>query len=137
MFINPQRNPEPMKQSFHIPSCPSLWQPLTCPVPVDPDKFSSVQSLSHVQLFAIPWTAAHQTFPSLTLPSVCLNSCPLMRGCCSAISFPTAPFSFCLQSFSASGSFPINQLFASGGQSIRASALAPVLPMNIQGIDAK
>ena len=94
-------------------------------------------SLSCIRLFAIPWTAAHQTFPSLTLPSVCLNSCPLMRGCCSAISFPTAPFSFCLQSFSASGSFPINQLFASGGQSIGASALAPVLPMNIQGIDAK
>ena len=44
-----------------------------------------------------------------------------------------APFSSCPQSFPASGSFPINQLFTSGGQSIGASALASVLPMNIQG----
>ena len=42
------------------------------------------------------------------------------------------PFSSCLQSFSASGSFPVNQFFASGGQSIRVSASASVLPMNIQ-----
>ena len=42
------------------------------------------------------------------------------------------PFSFCLQTFSASGSFPVNQLFASSGQSIGASASASVLPVNIQ-----
>ena len=47
------------------------------------------------------------------------------------ISSSVTPFSFCPQSFSASGSFPMSQLFASGGQSIGASA--PVLPMNIQG----
>ena len=49
-------------------------------------------------------------------------------------SHPVTPFSSCLQSFPASGSFPMSQLFASGGQSIGASALASVLPMNIQGI---
>ena len=46
---------------------------------------------------------------------------------------PVIPFSFCLQSCPASGSFPMSQIFASGGQSIGASSLAPVLPMNIQG----
>ena len=48
-------------------------------------------------------------------------------------SHPVLPFSSCLQSFPASGSFPVSQFFASGGQSIGASASAPVLPMNIQG----
>ena len=51
----------------------------------------------------------------------------------STISYSAVPFSFCLQSFPASGSFPMNQLFTSGGQSIRASASASILPMNIQG----
>ena len=46
---------------------------------------------------------------------------------------PVIPFSYCLQSFPASGSFPVSRLFASGGQSIGASVLASVLPMNIQG----
>ena len=49
-------------------------------------------------------------------------------------SHPVAPFCFCPQSFPASGSFPIGQLFASGGQSIGASASASVLPMNSEGI---
>ena len=48
------------------------------------------------------------------------------------ISSSVVPFSFCLQSFSASGSFPMSQFFASGGQSIRALVSASVLPMNIQ-----
>jgi len=48
-------------------------------------------------------------------------------------SHPVVPFSSCLQSFPASGSFLMSQLFASGGQSIRFSALASVLPVNIQG----
>ena len=47
-------------------------------------------------------------------------------------SHPVVPFSSCLQSFPASGSFPMSQFFASGGQSIGVSALASVLPMNIQ-----
>ena len=64
--------------------------------------------------------------PSLRL---CLNSCPLSWWCHSAISSSVIPFC-CLQSFPASGSFPMSQLFPSGGQSIGVSAL--ILPMNIQ-----
>ena len=66
-------------------------------------------------------------------PGVCSNSCPLSQWCHPTISFLVIPFSFCLQSFSASGSFPVSQLFASGDQSIEASGSASVLPMNIQG----
>ena len=53
--------------------------------------------------------------PSLA-PEVCSDSCPLSRWCCLTISSSTALFSFCLQSFPASGCFPMNQLFTSGGQ---------------------
>ena len=67
--------------------------------------------------------------PSL-FPGVCPNSCPLSQWCSLTISSSAALFSFCLQSFPASGSFPMNQLFTSGGQSIGASA--SVLPMNTQ-----
>ena len=58
--------------------------------------------------------------PSLS-PRVCSNSCPLSRWGHPTISRSAAPFSFCLQSFPASGSFPVSRLFISGGQSIRAS----------------
>ena len=66
-------------------------------------------------------------------PRVCLNSCPLSWWCHLTISPSDVPFSSCLQSFSASGSFPVSQLFTSGGQNIGVSASAPVFPMNIQG----
>ena len=66
-------------------------------------------------------------------PRVCSNSCSLSRWCHPAISSSVAPFSSCSQSFPASGSFKVSQLFESGGQIIGASALASVLPMNIQG----
>ena len=68
--------------------------------------------------------------PSLT-PGSCSNSCPLSWWCHPTISSSIVPFSSCLQSFPASGSFPMSQLFASGGPSI--GALASVLAMNIQG----
>ena len=61
------------------------------------------------------------------------NSCPLSRWCHPTISSSVIPFSSCLQYFPASGSFPVSQLFTSGGQSTGASASVPVLPMNIQG----
>ena len=61
-------------------------------------------------------------------PGVCSNSYPLSQWCHPTIAFSVAPFSSCPQSFSASGSFPMSQLFASGGQSIGASASASVLP---------
>ena len=70
--------------------------------------------------------------PSLS-PWVCSNSCPLHQWYRGTISSSAAPFSSCLQSFPASGSFPMSQFFTSGGQSIGVSALASDLPMNILG----
>ena len=67
--------------------------------------------------------------PSPT-PGACSNSCPLSPWCHPTISSSVSPFSSCLQSFPVSGSFPMSQLFTSGGQSVGASA--SVLPMNIQ-----
>ena len=69
--------------------------------------------------------------PSLT-PGVYPNSCPLSQWYHPAISSSVVPFSSCPQSLPASGSFPINQLFAWGGQSIGVSASASVLPMKTQ-----
>ena len=65
-------------------------------------------------------------------PRACSKSCPLSLWCHPSISSSVFPFS-CPQSFPTSGSFQISQLFASGSQSIGASASASVLPMNIQG----
>ena len=68
----------------------------------------------------------------LPTPGVYPNSCPLSWGCHPAISSSVVPFSSHLQSFPASGSFPLRQFFQSGGQSIGVSASASVLPMNTQ-----
>ena len=69
-----------------------------------------------------------------TISQSLLDSCPLGRWCYPTISFSVPPpFSFWLQSFPASESFPMYWLFTSGGQSIGVSASASVLPMNIQG----
>ena len=70
--------------------------------------------------------------PSPT-PRACSNSCPSNQWCHPTISSSVIPFSSCLQSFPASRSFPVSQFFASGGQSIGASASASVFPVNIQG----
>ena len=69
--------------------------------------------------------------PSPT-PAVHPNPYPLSRWCHPTISSSVVPFSSCLQSFPTSGSFPMSQLFTSGGQSIGISASASVLPMNTQ-----
>ena len=73
-------------------------------------------------------------FPPCPLPTpeVYPNSCPLSWWCHPTISCSVVPFSSCLQSFPASGSFQMSQLFTSGGQSIRVSASASVLPMDSQ-----
>ena len=94
--------------------------------------FISVQSLSHVWLFVTPWIAAARLPCPSSSPRPCSNSCPLSQWCHPTISFSVIPFSSCLQSFPESGSFPMSQFFASGGQSIGVSASASVLPMNIQ-----
>ena len=95
-------------------------------------QFSSVQLLSHFHLFVTPWTAAHQASLSFT------NSWSLLKLMSTESVMPFNhlihywPFSSCLQSFPASGSFQMSQFFASGGQSIAASASASALTMNIQ-----
>ena len=67
-------------------------------------------------------------------PEVCPSSCPLHWWCHPAISSSDALFSVCPQSFPASGTFPMSQLFESGDQNTGASASASVLPMSIQGL---
>ena len=75
--------------------------------------------LSHVRLFATPWTA-HTSLPCPSpTPEAYSNSCPSSWWCHPTISSSVVPFSSCLQSFPASGSFPVSQFFASDGQSIR------------------
>ena len=74
---------------------------------------------------------ARRPCPSQT-PGVYSNSCPSSRWCHPAISSSVVSFSSCPRSLPASGSFPMSQLFASGGQSIGVSASASVLPMNTQ-----
>ena len=92
-------------------------QPFSCSVVSD-----------SLQLYGLQHTRL--PYPSPT-PGACSNSCPLNLWCYPTISSSVIPFS-CLQSFPASGSFPMSQFFPSGGQSIGVSASASVLPMNIQ-----
>ena len=82
--------------------------------------------------FAIPWTAAHQTSLSFTISQNFLKLMSIKLVMPSNHLTLVTPFS-CPQSFSASGSFPVSQLFASGGQIMGASASVSVLPMNIKG----
>ena len=92
-----------------------------------------VQSLSCVQLFATPWIVACQAFLSFTILQSLLKLRSLSWWCHRTISSSVIPFFSYLQSFPASGSFPMSQLFTSGGQIIAASTSASVLPVNIQG----
>ena len=80
-----------------------------------------------------PHRLQHARLPyPLPSPRVCSNSCPLSQWSSLTISASAALF-FCLQSFPASGSFPMSRLFTLGGQSVGASPSASVLPVNIQG----
>ena len=81
-----------------------------------------------------PHGLQHSRFPCpLPTPGACSNSCPLSRWCHPTVSSSVVPFSSCLQSFPASGSFAKSQFFTPGDQSIGVSASASVLPVNIQG----
>ena len=91
-----------------------------------------LSSLSRVQLFLTPRTAACQVSLSIKNSRACSNSCPSSWWCHLTISSSVVPFSSRLQSFPASGSFPMSHFFPSCGQSIGASASASVLPMRIQ-----
>ena len=96
--------------------------------------FSLVQfSCSVVSNSLRPHESQHARPPySSPTPGVYSNSCPLSRWCHPTISSSIVRFSSCLESFPASGSFPMSQCFPSGGQRIGVFALASVLPMNIQ-----
>ena len=102
----------------------SIVEPYTAPVQFSRSVMSDSlwpHGLQHTRLLC----------PSPT-PGAYSNSCPLSWWCHPAISSFVVPFSSCLQSFPASGSFPMSQLFASGGQSTGVSASASVPPVNLQ-----
>ena len=96
------------------------------------ESFAVAWSLNHGWLWPHGLQHTRLLCPSLS-PGVCSNSCPLNQWCYLIISSSATPFSFSIQSFPASGSLPMSQLFTSSGQTIGASASAPVLPMNIRG----
>ena len=95
--------------------------------------FTSVQSLSRVQVFATPWIPARQASQSITNSRVHSDSRPSSQWCYPAISSSVVPFSSFPQSLPASESFPMSQLFAWGSQSTGVSALASFLPKISQG----
>ena len=98
--------------------------------------FSSVQFTHSVMSDSLRTHGLQHARPPCPLPTprVYPNPCPLSGWCHPAISSSVIPFSSCLQFFPASGSFPMSQFFASGGQSIAVSASASVLPMNNQDL---
>ena len=93
--------------------------------------YMSVQ-FSHSVVSNSLWPHGVQASMSITNSQSLLNSCPSSPWCHPIISSSVVPFSSCLQSFPALGSFPVSQFFSPGGQSIGVSASASVLPMNIQ-----
>ena len=125
----------PFYNSSWLPQPPSLWQPL----------FSSVSLIYHLFIYFCccscsvtkscptlkqPHGLQHARLLCLLLsPGVCSDSCQLNQWCYLSISSSAVLLSFCLQSFSTSGSVPLNQLFTSSGQSIGTSA--SVLPVTI------
>ena len=119
----------PYPQGSCTPHCGPLG---ACPV----TQFSSVAQSCPILCDPMDCKHTRPPRPSPT-PGVYSNSCPLSRWCHPTISSSVIPFSSsisssCLQSFPASGSFPMSPLFTSSGQSIGVSASASVLPMNIQ-----
>ena len=101
---------------------------------ISPPKGCSVQ-FSHSVVSNSLWPhEPHHTRPPCPSPTpgVHPNSCPLSQWCHPTISSSVVPFSYCPQSFPASGSFPMSQLFTSGGQSIGVSASTSVPPINTQ-----
>ena len=106
-----------------------LWFPLLCKsFLVRSHYFVVVQSVNSVRHFVTPLTAAHQTFLSFTISWSLLRLMSIESMMPSIIASSVTPFSW-PQSFPAPGSFPLNWLFASGGQGIWASGSASVLPV--------
>ena len=113
-----------MENKFMVTKGESRWRR---------DQFSSVQFIRSVLSDSLrPHGLQHARLPCPSpTPRVCSNSCPSSRWYHPTITFSVVPFS-CVQSFPATGSFPMSQFFISGGQSIGASTSAQVFPMNIQ-----
>ena len=102
-------------------------------IPVGNIQFSPVQSLSHVHFFVTPWTTAHQASLSITNSQSPPTPMSIESVMLSNHSTFCRHLLLCPQSFPASGSFPMSQLFSSGDQSIGLPASAPVPRMNIEG----
>ena len=107
------------------------WVYFSCYLRAFP-QISSVQLLSHVQFFVTPWMAARQASMSITNSWSLLKLMSIELGMPSNYLIHCHPLSSHFQSFPASGSFQMSQLFASGGQSIGVSVPASVFPVNIQ-----
>ena len=120
-------------------SCPTLCNPMDSSPPCSSvheilHQFSSVQfsSVSRVWLFATHGLQHTRLSCLSPTPEVCSHSSPSSWWWHPTISSSVIPFFSCLQSFPASGSFPVSQFFTSGAQSIGVSASTSVIPMNIQ-----
>ena len=111
-----------------------LWrQRLECCVYKQREASVQFSSVTQSCLTLRPHGVQHARLPCPSpTPRTCSDSCPSSRWCHPTISSSVVPFSFQLQSFPASGFFPMSQFFASGGQSIGVSASASVLPITIQ-----
>ena len=130
-----------LKFTFPVKPFPTLWEQVNCQhsrhiylLFIRVLCISSVQFSCSVvtdSLWPHELQHARPPYPSPT-PGVHPNSCATSRWCHPAISSSVVPFSSCPQSLPASGSFPMSQLFAWGGQSTGVSASASVLPMNTQ-----
>ena len=119
----------------------SKWEPILLTISNVPGfglnsrkcyQFSSVQSLSRVQIFATPWITARQASLSITNSRSLPKPMSIESVMPSSYLSSVVPFSSCPQFLPASGSFPMSQLFTWGGQSTGVSASIPVLPMNTQ-----
>ena len=128
-IVTDDRNRRPLSHSWLLKR--KRWSK-TQPNYLSLESAQSVQSLSRVRLFVTPWTAERQISLSITnswsLPKLMSISSVMPSNHLSTV----IPFSSCPQSFPASGSFQMSQLFTSGGQSIGVSASTSILPMNIQ-----
>ena len=123
-----------LDQRTKIPQACAVWPHTHTSIWTDILKQNSVQFSCSVVSFSLRphgLELARLLCPSPALRA-CSDSCPSSWWCLPTISFPVVPFSSCLQSFPASGSFQMSQFFTWGGQSIGVSASTSVLPMNIQ-----
>ena len=109
-----------------------MYTPKTLPQGFWFSRFSSVQPLSHFRLFVTPWIAAGQASLSITNSWSLLKLMPIESMMPSSHLILCCPLLLLPPILPASGSFPMSQLFAWGGQSIGVSASASVLPMNVQ-----